>query len=90
VVLTVLEERSTASLPFSTSLVTWLNNASWMLYGYFVAQDKLIYGPNILGFLLSSTQMLLFLLYGVHHSAAGAATPASSDSSSFAAMISKA
>ncbi len=63
VVKTVIKEKSTAALPFWTSLVTWINNFSWICYGYFIANDKLIYLPNLLGFTLSSIQMLLFLKY---------------------------
>jgi solute carrier family 50 protein (sugar transporter) len=64
VVRTVIQDRSTAALPFATSFVTWLNNLSWVLFGYFVAHDPLIYLPNILGFTLSSIQLLLFAVYG--------------------------
>jgi solute carrier family 50 (sugar transporter) len=62
---TVIREKSTASLPFTTSLIMWLNSISWLLYGYFIADDILIYGPNILGFMLASMQMALFQIYGV-------------------------
>lgn len=64
VIRTVIREKSTASLPFSTSLIIWLNSISWTLYGYLIADDVLIYGPNILGFVLSSSQMALFQIYG--------------------------
>jgi urea transporter len=64
VVWTVVKERSTTAMPFSTSLLTWLNNLAWLAYGAFVAHDPLIYGPAILGGLLSSCQMVLFLLFG--------------------------
>lgn len=64
VVRTVIRDRSTAALPFTTSFVTWLNNLSWILFGYFIAQDPLIYLPNILGFSLSSIQVALFVIYG--------------------------
>ncbi len=64
VVRTVIRDKSTASLPFATSFVTWLNNLSWVLFGYFVVHDPFIYLPNILGFTLSSLQMSLFFIYG--------------------------
>eukprot|EP01038_Epipyxis_sp_PR26KG_P007885 gene7885-10701_t len=64
VVKTVIAEKSTASMPFTTSLVMWLNNFSWMSYGALVAHDPLIWGPNLFGFVLASCQMLLFAIYG--------------------------
>ncbi|KAJ1416218.1 hypothetical protein B484DRAFT_334619, partial [Ochromonadaceae sp. CCMP2298] len=39
VVNTVIIEKSTASLPFSTSLVTWVNTLSWVGYGCFISHD---------------------------------------------------
>eukprot|EP01034_Spumella_vulgaris_P039500 gene39500-48808_t len=51
-------------MPFSTSLVMWVNNMSWTAYGYLVADDVLIYGPNALSLLLSSLQLSLFVVYG--------------------------
>jgi solute carrier family 50 protein (sugar transporter) len=62
---TVIRDKSTAALPFVTSFVIWLNSISWLLYGVLVAHDILIYGPNILGFLLASIQMTLFATYGI-------------------------
>lgn len=62
---TVVQEKSTTALPFTTSFVIWLNSISWLLYGVLVAHDILIYGPNILGFLLASVQMSLFAIYGI-------------------------
>ena len=62
---TVIKDKSTAALPFSTSFVIWLNSISWLLYGLLVAHDILIYGPNVLGFMLASLQMSLFAIYGI-------------------------
>lgn len=62
---TVIKDKSTAALPFSTSFVIWLNSISWLLYGLLVAHDILIYGPNVLGFMLASLQMSLFAVYGI-------------------------
>jgi hypothetical protein len=70
VIQTVLKEKSTASLPFWTSFVTWLNSLSWVLYGYFVAHDNLILMPNCLGLLLGSLQMALFVRFGIAPAAA--------------------
>lgn len=62
---TVIKDKSTLALPFTTSFVIWLNSISWLLYGSLVAHDILIYGPNILGFILASIQMSLFAIYGI-------------------------
>jgi len=62
---TVWKEKSTASLPFAISLILWVNSFSWMSYGLFIANDPMIYGPNILGFALSCAQMSLFVLFGL-------------------------
>lgn len=64
VVRTVIREQSTASLPFCTSLVIFFNSVSWLLYGLLVANDVLIWGPNVLGLGLASLQMILFFVYG--------------------------
>ena len=64
VIKTVIIEKSTTSMPFTTSLVMWINNMSWTAYGYLVAEDVLIYGPNALSLLLSSLQLSLFVVYG--------------------------
>jgi uncharacterized protein with PQ loop repeat len=64
-VTTVVREKSTAALPFLNSFTTWLNAFTWLLYGILIAHDIMIYGPNFLGFVLSSMQMLLFAVYGM-------------------------
>jgi len=60
----VLETKTTASMPFETSLVTLFNALSWASYGLW-AKDVMIYGPNLisLGFVL--IQMALFAIYGL-------------------------
>lgn len=65
VIKTVIKEQSTASLPFSTSFVAWLNSCSWVAYGYFIAHDPMILMPNTLGLMLTTVQMSLFLVFGV-------------------------
>jgi solute carrier family 50 (sugar transporter) len=65
VVQTVIRDKSTASMPFATSVVTWFNTISWTLFGYLVAHDPLIYMPNILGLALATMQMGLFVVYGL-------------------------
>lgn len=42
VVGTVLRDRSTAAMPFYTSLAAWGNGFSWSLYGILIAQDPLV------------------------------------------------
>mmetsp|Transcript_30359 Transcript_30359/g.30858 ORF Transcript_30359/g.30858 Transcript_30359/m.30858 type:complete len:207 (-) Transcript_30359:47-667(-) len=61
----VISERSTISMPFSLSLSAWMNALSWLMYGLIVANDPIIYLPNLLGFLLTSLQMSLFIVYGL-------------------------
>lgn len=65
VIRTVLREKSTAAMPFWTSAITWLANISWIAYGLIIARDPIIWVPNIVGLVFSSTQMLLFLRYGI-------------------------
>ena len=64
VISVVFKEKSTASLPFWTSFITWLNTLSWMLYGLIIAHDNMITLPNALGFVLASFQMSLFVVFG--------------------------
>lgn len=54
------------ALPFATSLTAWGNALSWSLYGLLIVNNPLIYGPNLMGFLLTSFQMSLFFVYGFH------------------------
>jgi solute carrier family 50 protein (sugar transporter) len=62
---TIIRDKSTAALPFLNSFTTWLNALTWLLYGSLIAHDVMIYGPNFMGFVLSSIQMLLFAIYGM-------------------------
>lgn len=62
---TVLKDKSTASLPFLTSFATFMNALSWASYGILIANDPMIYGPNLLGLVLASLQMSLFVLFGL-------------------------
>jgi len=61
---TIINERSTASLPFLTSLTTFSNALSWSLYGLIIAHDPMVYIPNILGLLLAIFQLTLFVIFG--------------------------
>ena len=49
-----------------TSCVSFGNTLTWTLYGIFVANDAIIYIPNLAGLCLASFQMSLFAVYGVH------------------------
>ena len=62
---TVIRDRSTASLPFPTSLATWCNAFSWSLYGLMIAHDPMIFGPNLMGLTLATIQMSLFAVFGM-------------------------
>jgi len=62
---TVIAERSTAALPFWTSMSTWCNALSWFLYGSLIARDPMIYGPNGMGLGLASLQLILYGIYGL-------------------------
>jgi solute carrier family 50 protein (sugar transporter) len=60
----IIEEKSTATLPFMTSITTFLNALSWTLYGIFEAQDPIVYVPNSIGLFLACIQLFLFVIYG--------------------------
>ena len=62
---TVIKERSTNSLPFLTSATTFLNALSWTLYGVIEVNDPILYIPNIIGLLLATVQLCLFVVYGM-------------------------
>lgn len=61
---TVIKDKSTASLPFSTTLCMTLNALSWMSYGFLVVKDKMVWFPNLLGSAFCFIQLSLFLIYG--------------------------
>mmetsp|Transcript_6425 Transcript_6425/g.6640 ORF Transcript_6425/g.6640 Transcript_6425/m.6640 type:complete len:212 (+) Transcript_6425:101-736(+) len=61
---TVITERSTAAMPFHISLSAWLNAMSKLAYGVLIADDPIIYFPNLVGLLLTSIQMSLYVRYG--------------------------
>ena len=50
--------------PLQSSLIMWLNSLCWLLYGVMISKDLMIIGPNLLGLLLASLQLLLFLVFG--------------------------
>ena len=62
---TVLRDKSTASMPFSTSAINSLNVVVWLTYGLLVADDVMIWGPNVLGLFVCGAQMVLFAKFGI-------------------------
>jgi len=61
---TVLQERSTKSLPFAFGIVTLINASLWCFYGAAIIHDPLIWFPNSLGVLSGVAQMILFARFG--------------------------
>ena len=61
----VFQEKSTASMPFGTSLFNFFNGLSWTLYGYLIDHDALLYISSGLGVILCSLQLTLFFVYGL-------------------------
>lgn len=64
VIRTVIQEKSTAALPFATSLIMFVSSASWSTYGWLIVDDPLIYFPNLLSTALTVFQLALFVVYG--------------------------
>jgi solute carrier family 50 (sugar transporter) len=62
---TVIKEKSTAALPVMTSASAFCNACSWSMYGLLVANDPMIYGPNLMGLVLASIQMSLYVIFGL-------------------------
>ena len=60
---TDIRDRSTAALPFLPSLATFCSAASWFAYGLVVADNPMIYGPNVLGLAAAVVQLALFAIY---------------------------
>ena len=62
---TVLKERSTSAMPFVVSVLTTLNVLTWLAYGLLVADDVMIYGPNVAGIVVCGIQMALYVRFGI-------------------------
>lgn len=56
----VLRTRSAASLPAAIITISWGNNGIWTIFGILI-QDQVVLLPSVLGFLLSTFQVLLIL-----------------------------
>jgi solute carrier family 50 protein (sugar transporter) len=70
---TVIVEKSTNAMPFSTSVFTFFNALSWTLYGYLVSNDITVWGSSGVGLILAVVQLLLFAVYGLPDDASGQA-----------------
>lgn len=62
---TVLKERSTESMPFATSMAAFLNCLSWTLYGYYVADDLILWLSSAIGLVFAIFQLVLFVIFGI-------------------------
>ena len=61
----VVREKRTDSMPFTTSLTTFLNCLAWTSYGYLVADDPMLWIPSSIGLILAMFQLALFVVYGL-------------------------
>lgn len=57
----VIRDKSTASLPFNSSLMSFFNSLSWTLYGYMVANDVVVRTSPQVAFL--TLHPLLFRIF---------------------------
>jgi solute carrier family 50 protein (sugar transporter) len=60
----VIQERSTRSMPFLISLGNFASSLSWSLYAMVVVYDINIAIPSVIGLMLSSMQLAMFVIYG--------------------------
>ncbi|OWM67357.1 bidirectional sugar transporter SWEET9-like [Punica granatum] len=58
----VIKTKSVEFMPFTLSFFLTLCATMWFFYGYFV-KDMFIALPNVMGFLLGITQMILYVIY---------------------------
>jgi solute carrier family 50 protein (sugar transporter) len=63
---TVIKTKSTASMPFITSVATFANASTWTGFGYLVVHDPIIWVPNALGLAAATFQFGLFAKFGIH------------------------
>lgn len=62
---TVIQDQSTASMPFHTSMLVWLSAAFWTLYGGVVTHDATVLVPSLAGLIMASIQLFMYVLYGL-------------------------
>jgi len=60
---TVLRDKSTDSMHLPLSICGTLCSFSWFLYGFMILEDIFVWFPNMLGFFLSCSQLLLFIVF---------------------------
>jgi solute carrier family 50 protein (sugar transporter) len=58
----VVRAKSTASMPFTLSLANFTNGAVWIVYSVMI-KDIWVFIPNVMGFVLSSIQMAIYIIY---------------------------
>ncbi|KAH9254092.1 hypothetical protein BASA81_007967 [Batrachochytrium salamandrivorans] len=59
----VIRTRSPESIPLPISLVMFANSVLWASYGYFLANDRSIWFPNLVGTFVSSLQLLVHIVF---------------------------
>ncbi|EGZ08362.1 hypothetical protein PHYSODRAFT_254062 [Phytophthora sojae] len=87
----VVREKSTASMPFTLSLAKFTNGAVWIVYSVMI-KDIWVFIPNVMGFVLSSVQMAIYVIYpsageGELQPETAVVYPASDDEASFSIVI---
>lgn len=63
--MTVIKDKSTASMPFNTSLFSFFNGLSWTLYGFLIDKDAMVWVSSGIGLLLTIIQLSLYVIYGL-------------------------
>ncbi|CAI5708362.1 unnamed protein product [Peronospora destructor] len=59
---TVLQTKTASSMPFTMGVVNVFNSFNWATYAALI-DNKFILGPNIAGFILGCTQLILTFIY---------------------------
>ena len=62
---TVMDQRSTASLPLPMAVATFVNCSTWFAYGALVIHDPFIWFCNGLGLASAAAQLSLFYRFGI-------------------------
>lgn len=58
-----IQKRSARDIPLPFAIMAFINSFAWMAYGIFEINDWMIYTPCIIGFVSSSAQIFLNILY---------------------------
>lgn len=59
----VIKARSPESIPLSTAVILFLNAALWILYGFYVVDDRSIWFPNVVGLVASGAQIAVHAIF---------------------------